>query len=207
MGVNYLLSVSAVGSLKKEIAPGDMVLPDQFFDRTKDREATFFGEGIVAHVGFGQPICKKFQTTVHQACQKVEVKTHLNGTYICMEGPLFSTKAESLFYRGLDASVIGMTNLTEAKLAREAGISYVPLSLSTDYDCWHEGEEDVTGLAVVEVMKKNVGTAKKIIHELSKIMIAGDSPFKDVLKTSIVTDLSIVPPATREKLSLFLKDL
>lgn len=207
LGVEFLLSVSAVGSMKEEIKPGDMVLPDQFFDRTKDRQATFFGEGIVAHVGFGEPICKKFQAFVHKACQMVGVKTHLNGTYICMEGPLFSTKAESLFYRSMDASVIGMTNLTEAKLAREAGMSYVPLSLSTDYDCWHEEEEAVTGAHVVEVMKKNVGTAKNIIRELCKDMIGGVSPFKDVLKYSIVTDLKIVPAATREKLSIFLQGL
>jgi 5'-methylthioadenosine phosphorylase len=207
LGVEFLLSVSAVGSLKKEIAPGDMVLPDQFYDRTMGRKSTFFGEGIVAHVGFGDPICKKFQAYVHKACKKVDVKTHLNGTYVCMEGPLFSTRAESNFYRSLDASVIGMTNLTEAKLAREAGISYVPLSLSTDYDCWHEEEEAVTGMAVVEVMKKNVGIAKKIIAELAKDMIDGKSPFHDVLKYSIVTDMKIVPPTTREKLSIFLQGL
>lgn len=208
LGVEFLLSVSAVGSLKKEIAPGDMVLPDQFYDRTLGRKSTFFGEGIVAHVGFGDPICKKFQDYVHKACKKVNVKTHLNGTYVCMEGPIFSTKSESYFYRTLDnACVIGMTNLTEAKLAREAGISYVPLSLSTDYDCWHEEEEAVTGAHVVEVMKKNVGNAKKIIAELTKDMIGGKSPFHDVLKFSVVTDLKIVPPATREKLSLFLQGL
>jgi len=207
LGVEFLLSVSAVGSLKKEIAPGDMVLPDQFYDRTMGRKSTFFGDGIVAHVGFGDPICKKFQAYVHEACKKVNVKTHVNGTYVCMEGPIFSTKSESHFYRSLNASVIGMTNLTEAKLAREAGISYVPLSLSTDYDCWHEEEEAVTGTHVVEVMKKNVGNAKKIILELSKNMIEGKSPFHDVLKYSIVTDLKIVPAATREKLSIFLQGL
>ena len=207
LGVEFLLSVSAVGSLKEEIAPGDMVLPDQFYDRTIGRKSTFFGEGIVAHVSFGEPICKEFQKYVHQACKKVDVKTHLNGTYVCMEGPLFSTKSESYFYRSLDASVIGMTNVTEAKLAREAGISYVPLSLSTVYDCWHESEEIVTGAMVVAVMQKNVVTAKKIIGELTKDMIAGPSPFKDVLKHSIVTDLKIVPHATREKLSIFLQGL
>jgi 5'-methylthioadenosine phosphorylase len=207
LGVEFLLSVSAVGSLKKEIAPGDMVLPDQFYDRTMGRKSTFFGEGIVAHVAFGDPICKKFQDYVHNACKKVNVKTHLNGTYVCMEGPLFSTRSESNFYRSLNASVIGMTNLTEAKLAREAGMSYVPLSLSTDYDCWHEEEDAVTGAHVVEVMKKNVGTAKRIIAELTKDMIGGASPFRDVLKYSIVTDLKIVPVATREKLSIFLQDL
>lgn len=207
LGVEFLLSVSAVGSLKEEIAPGDMVLPDQFYDRTMGRKSTFFGEGIVAHVTFGDPICKQFQDYVHKACKKVNVKTHLNGTYVCMEGPLFSTKSESHFYRSLNASVIGMTNVTEAKLAREAGMSYVPLSLSTDYDCWHESEEIVTGAMVVAVMKKNVETAKSIIRELCKDMIGGQSPFKDVLKFSIVTDLKIVPAATREKLSIFLQDL
>jgi 5'-methylthioadenosine phosphorylase len=206
LGVEYILSVSAVGSLKEEIPPGDMVLPDQFFDRTKDRNATFFGDGIVAHVPFGQPICKKLQDKIKQACDRVGAKTHVGGTYVNMEGPMFSTKAESMFYRSIGASIIGMTNLTEAKLAREAEMSYATLALSTDYDCWREGEEDVNALGVLEVMKKNVETAKKIIAELAKDMCEGPSPFKGVLKKSVLP-FDHAPAETREKLSLLLQDL
>lgn len=207
LGVEYILSVSAVGSLKKEIEPGHMVLPDQFFDRTKDRQATFFEKGIVAHVPFGQPICLKLQEKIKQACKRVGVKTHVGGTYVNMEGPMFSTKAESLFYQSIGASIIGMTNLTEAKLAREAEISYATLALSTDYDCWHEEEEDVNALGVLAVMKKNVNVAKSVIAEMTKDMCEGPSPFKGMLKTAVIRPLDQVPQETREKLSILLQDL
>jgi len=206
MGVSYILSVSAVGSLKKEIVPGHMVLPDQFFDRTKDRQATFFGNGIVAHVPFGQPICLKLQGKLKSACDQVGATTHVGGTYVNMEGPMFSTKAESQFYRSIGASIIGMTNLTEAKLAREAEMSYATLALATDYDCWHEGEEDVNALSVLEVMKENVANAKKIIAELCKNMCDAPSPFKGILKNSVLP-YDHAPEETREKLSILLQDL
>lgn len=206
LGVEYILSVSAVGSLKEEIEPGHMVLPSQFFDRTQGRKATFFGQGIVAHVPFGQPICTKLQNQLLQACKKVDVVTHVGGTYVNMEGPMFSTRAESQFYRSLDASIIGMTNCTEAKLAREAEISYATLALSTDYDCWREGEEDVNAMSVLEVMKNNIAKAKQIIAELSKDMCAGPSPYKGVLKMSVLP-FDQAPAETREKLSIFLQDL
>lgn len=163
VGVKAIFSVSAVGSLKEEIEPGHMVIPDQFFDRTKNRPSTFFEKGIVAHVSFAHPFSSYLRGLLKQACEEAKVVYHFGGTYICMEGPIFSTKAESEFYRMLKASVIGMTNLQEAKLAREAEIDYATLALSTDYDCWHPHQDAVTNDQVLQVMKKNIATSQKVL--------------------------------------------
>lgn len=204
LGVEWILSASAVGSMKEEIHPGDMVVPDQFIDRTYKRTSTFFGNGVVAHVPFGDPICKKLRQVVVQASKTCGAKTHDGGTYICMEGPQFSTRAESLSYRALGVSVIGMTNMPEAKLAREAEISYTTLALATDYDCWHEGHDAVTLDAVMAIMKSNVNMAKKIIKEVANHLPEGHSPFHGLLKTSIVTDRTMIPEETKQKLAIFL---
>lgn len=163
IGVKAIFSVSAVGSLKEEIEPGHMVIPDQFFDRTKDRPSTFFEKGIVAHVSFAYPFSSYLRGILKQACEEAKAVYHFGGTYVCMEGPQFSTKAESEFYRTLKAAVIGMTNLQEAKLAREAEIDYATLALSTDYDCWHPHQAAVTNDQVLQVMKKNIATAQKVL--------------------------------------------
>jgi len=154
LGVERIIAVSAVGSLKEEIRPLDIVIPDQFFDRTKARVDTFFGDGVVAHVGMADPVCAGVAEALHRATKQVGVRVHKGGTYVCMEGPQFSTRAESLVYRQLGVSVIGMTNLQEAKLAREAEICYATLALSTDYDCWHVGEEAVTVEMIITNLKK-----------------------------------------------------
>src|SRR4051794_21948047 len=163
LGVEWILSVSAVGSLKAEIHPGHIVIPDQFIDRTKSREASFFGNGVAGHVGFGDPICSNLAAHVYAAAKAAGAEVHQGGTYVVMEGPMFSTRAESNLYRSWGASVIGMTNLPEAKLAREAEICYSTIALSTDYDCWHETEEDVTVEAVLAIIRQNVDLAKKIV--------------------------------------------
>src|SRR5260370_40466253 len=165
LGVERILSASAVGSLQEQYAPLDMVIPDQFFDRTRARarESTFFGEGIVAHVAFAHPVCSQLGDTLAQACQAVDVKVHRGGTYICMEGPAFSTVAESNAYRSWGMDVIGMTNLQEAKLAREAEICYATLALVTDYDCWHPGHDSVTVDMILANLTQNAKTAQQAI--------------------------------------------
>jgi 5'-methylthioadenosine phosphorylase len=163
LGVSWIISVSAVGSLQMEVEPGHMVIIDQFIDRTKNRASTFFDNGIVAHVGFGDPVCPTLRSMLLAASREAGATVHDGGTYVCMEGPAFSTRAESNMYRSFGARVIGMTNLPEAKLAREAEISYATIAMSTDYDCWHEGHDDVTVEQVVRVARKNVATAQRII--------------------------------------------
>src|SRR6267378_642580 len=167
LGVERILSASAVGSLQEQYAPLDMVIPDQFFDRTRARarESTFFGEGIVAHVSFAHPVCDELGDLLEESCKVADVKTHRRGTYICMEGPAFSTKAESEVYRSWGMDVIGMTNLQEAKLAREAEICYATLALVTDYDCWHPGHDAVTVGTVVANLLQNAKTAQEAIAE------------------------------------------
>jgi len=172
LGVTHLLAVSAVGIMQEYIQPGDMVVPDQIFDRTKGvRPASFFGEGIVGHVAFADPFCDELRQLLLQAAGETEAKVHEGGTYICMEGPQFSTRAESHFYRReIDATVIGMTALPEAKLAREAELCYAMLAMGTDYDCWHEGEEDVSVEAVVAVLKANAERANEIVRKLVGVL-------------------------------------
>ncbi|MBJ96137.1 MAG: S-methyl-5'-thioadenosine phosphorylase [Rickettsiales bacterium] len=163
LGAQWCISLSAVGSLKEEIVPGQVVIIDQFIDRTKNRPSTFFGDGIVGHVPFGQPISPVLAGVLERASGEAGARVHVGGTYVCMEGPAFSTRAESFLYRSWGASVIGMTNLPEAKLAREAEIAYATIALATDYDCWHEGHDDVSVDAVVAIVKKNVALAKRIV--------------------------------------------
>lgn len=204
LGVEQIISVSAVGSLKEEIAPGHIVIPDQFIDRTKGvRRDTFFGDGIVAHVGFADPVCHALSATLYEAARKVGATTHKGGTYVCMEGPAFSTRSESLMYRGLEASIIGMTNLTEAKLAREAEICYGIIALSTDYDCWHDSHEDVTVDAIIQIIHQNVAMAKNIIRQ-AVVDISLDRPCScgSALQYAVITDKSVIPQDTRQKLDL-----
>jgi len=163
LGAQWCISLSAVGSLKEEIVPGHVVIIDQFIDRTKNRPSTFFGEGIVGHVPFGQPISPVLAGVLEKASLEAGATVHVGGTYVCMEGPAFSTRAESFLYRSWGASVIGMTNLPEAKLAREAEIAYATIALATDYDCWHDGHDDVSVDAVVAIVKQNVALAKRIV--------------------------------------------
>jgi 5'-methylthioadenosine phosphorylase len=206
LGVERIISVSAVGSMREEIAPGHIVIPDQFIDRTKGiRRDTFFGGGIVAHVGFADPVCADLSADLYAAAVAAGATVHRGGTYVCMEGPAFSTRAESRMYRGFDVSVIGMTNLTEAKLAREAEICYGVIALSTDYDCWHEGHDDVTVEAVVAIIRQNVAMAKEIIRQAVG-RIAGElhCPCREALKHTIISDLRVIPVETRENLELLI---
>jgi 5'-methylthioadenosine phosphorylase len=210
LGVEYIISASAVGSLKAEVKPLDLVIPDQFIDRTKERIATFFGEGIVAHVAFGDPICPQLAEILGDAVASLnlpEVTLHRGGPYICLEGPAFSTKAESNLYRSWGATVIGMTNLTEAKLAREAEIAYATLALVTDYDCWHPDHDHVTVEMVIENLHHNAINAQKVIQETVRRLAANPpvSAAHSALKYAILTRLDSVPVATKEKLALFLK--
>lgn len=163
LGVKQVISVSAVGSMKEAIRPGDVVLPDQFIDLTKRRISTFFDDGIVAHVGFGEPVCASVADTLEEAGRAAGARLHRGGTYVCMEGPQFSTKAESRLYRQWGVDVIGMTNMPEAKLAREAELCYATVALPTDYDCWHETEEAVTVEAILATLHKNVALAKQVL--------------------------------------------
>ena len=204
LGVERILSASAVGSLQERYAPLDIVIPDQFFDRTRARahESTFFGEGIVGHVTFAHPVCGELGDVLESACGSAEVKTHRGGTYLCMEGPAFSTKAESNVYRSWGMDIIGMTNLQEAKLAREAEICYATLALVTDYDCWHEGHDAVSVEAVIEYLNKNVRNAQIIMREAVRQL--NETPrgcaCSSALKNAIFTAPDLWPAATRQKL-------
>ncbi len=204
LGVEWILSVSAVGSLKEEYRPLDIVLVDQFFDRTKQgREATFFGGGIVAHISLADPVCGGLLNILREACAQAVpgVKVHAGGTYVNMEGPAFSTRAESNTYRKMGFDVIGMTNLTEAKLAREAEISYATMAMVTDYDCWHEVEEDVTVQAIVENLRRNAANAKAVLRAaLRKIPYRHDCACSHALEFAILTDKKAVAPAAKKKL-------
>ena len=204
LGVEYILSVSAVGSLQEQYAPTDMVIPDQFFDRTRARakESTFFGEGIVGHVTFAHPVCDELGDILEESCKTVGVNVHRGGTYLCMEGPAFSTKAESNVYRQWGMDIIGMTNLQEAKLAREAEIAYATLALVTDYDCWHEAHDAVTIDMVVEYLNKNVRNAQLILKEAVQKVAAKETPnqFRDAIKNAIFTAPDHWPAETAKKL-------
>lgn len=210
LGVEYLISASAVGSLKEAAKPLDMVVPDQFIDRTRNRVSTFFGEGLVAHITFGDPVCAALATRLAEAVASLdlpEVTLHRGGTYVCMEGPAFSTKAESQLYRSWGATVIGMTNLPEAKLAREAEMAYATLALVTDYDCWHPDHDSVTVEMVIGNLHKNAVNAQRAIREVVN-RIAADPPASEAhsaLKYAIITPLDKAPQATLDKLSLLLK--
>jgi len=204
LGVERILSASAVGSLQEKYAPLDMVIPDQFFDRTRGRvrESTFFGEGIVAHVSFAHPVCGALGDVLEESCRSVDVKVHRGGTYLCMEGPAFSSVAESNVYRSWGMDVIGMTNLQEAKLAREAEICYATLALVTDYDCWHPGHDAVSVETVIEYLNKNVRNAQTIMREAVKRLRNADRDCRcgTALKNAIFTAPDLWPEATTRKL-------
>ena len=205
LGVSRVFSVSAVGSMKEHIEPGHLVLPHQFVDRTTQRLGTFFDQGLVAHVSFAEPICQDFSGIVHRAAKQVGATTHVGGTYVCIEGPQFSTKAESNLYRQWGVDVIGMTNLPEAKLAREAEMCYVTLALATDYDCWHETEESVTVEAILKIMNDNVVQAKKVIQQALKYTTA---PRRcccgTALQQAIVTSPTAITAWAKRRYQLFL---
>jgi len=202
LGVSSLLAVGAVGSLREEIVPGHVVVPDQFIDRTFDRQATFFGDGVVAHVQFGDPVCKGLAGAVTKAAKDAGATVHEGGTYVCMEGPQFSTRAESNLYRSWNASVIGMTNLQEAKLAREAELCFASLALSTDYDCWHESEAEVDVASILALLHANAALAARAVAALATSLPDGDCACRHALEFAIVTDRATIPAATRERLSL-----
>ena len=205
LGVERIISVSAVGSLKEEHKPLDFVIPDQFVDRTRHRVDTFFGDGIVAHIGFGDPVCGELARVVKGACQSAGVAAKLGGTYVCMEGPQFSTKAESNIYRSWGADVIGMTNLQEAKLAREAEICYVTIAMVTDYDCWHPHHDEVTVAQVIAVLTKNAEHAAKVVKAaVGAVPKTRSCKCGSAVAHAILTDPAKIPPETKEKLKLIL---
>jgi 5'-methylthioadenosine phosphorylase len=201
LGVERILSVSAVGSMKEEIHPGEIMIPDQFYDHTRRRLGTFFGDGIVGHVSFAEPICAELANATHRAAETEGARVHRGGTYLCIEGPQFSSKAESQIYRQWGVDVIGMTNVTEAKLAREAEICYTTLALVTDYDCWHHAEEDVTVEAVIAILRNNVELAKKVIRQaLKQIPERRTCPCADALKNAIITSPEAISQRVIRKL-------
>ncbi len=198
-GVRKILSVSAVGSMREEIRPGDMVIVSQFIDRTSGRKSTFFTDNIVAHVSFADPVCKKLSEILYNVSKKIRERTHRDATYICINGPQFSTRAESHLYRSWGVDIIGMTNLPEAKLAREAGICYATLALATDYDCWREAD-DVNAFDVVKIIKQNVETAKKIVIELLDNLTFEECECQHSLDYALLTNKDVVPEETWERL-------
>ncbi len=204
LGVEWLLSFSAVGSLKEELAPLDFVIPGQFFDRTKGRPSTFFDEDVVVHVGFAHPVCAVLGDVAEAACRKVGVKVHRGGTYCCMEGPQFSTLAESNFHRACGFDVIGMTNLQEAKLAREAEMSYATVAMVTDYDCWHEEHDAVTVETVIAYLMKNAAHAQAVAAEAVANVPEGPSPFASSLANAIITDRAKISLESKSKYDLLI---
>ncbi len=210
LGVSYLISASAVGSLQAEVKPLDMVIPDQFIDRTRNRISTFFGDGVVAHIGFGDPICHELASILADSIDSLNlegVTLHRGGTYVCMEGPAFSTKAESNLYRSWGATIIGMTNLPEAKLAREAEIAYATLALATDYDCWHPDHDSVTVDLVIANLQRNAVNAQRVIQETVK-RVSLNPPISDAhsaLQFAIMTPWENVLSETKEKLHLLVR--
>ena len=202
LGVTHLVSVSAVGSLEEDVAPGHIVFPDQFIDRTFQRPSTFFGRGVVAHVQFGNPVCPVLLPQLAAAADQVGAVNHVGGTYVCMEGPAFSTKAESQLYRSWGGRVIGMTNLQEAKLAREAELCFATIALATDYDCWHESEEEVSVEAVLAVMQQNIATSRQILSQLIATFAPGDScGCASALQYAILTARDRIPEQVRTDLA------
>jgi 5'-methylthioadenosine phosphorylase len=202
LGVQRIISVSAVGSMKEEIVPGHIVIPDQFFDRTQGKRAsTFFGQGVTGHVQFADPVCSELSGVLFAAGQRAGATVHQGGTYICIEGPNFSTRAESMIYRSWGVDIIGMTNLPEARLAREAEICYGTVALATDYDCWHDTHEDVSVETVLEIIKQNVAMARNIIKYAARALSeAPQCGCGDSLKYAIMTDRSLIPEQTRKDL-------
>ena len=202
LGVERILSVGAVGSLKENLAPLDIVLPDQFVDRTRGRVSTFFGGGLVAHISFADPVCPDLLEQVHRASHKAGIPSKKGGIYLCMEGPAFSTKAESNLYRSWGMDVIGMTNLQEAKLAREAEICYVTIALVTDYDCWRESHESVSADMIIGNLQKNCQAAQSIIMQtVQDLQYARNCQCGEALKYALITDKASIPDVTKKKLA------
>jgi 5'-methylthioadenosine phosphorylase len=205
LGVERIVSLSAVGSLKEEHRPLDFVIPDQFFDRTRGRASTFFGEGLVAHIAFADPVCPEVAGVVEEACRAAGVNVTRGGTYLCMEGPAFSTRAESEIYRSWGMDVIGMTNLQEAKLAREAEICYATVAMVTDYDCWHPDHDAVTVEQIISNLLKNAANACKVVLEaVSRMPAARSCKCGSALAHAIITDRQLAPEATRRKLGILI---
>lgn len=205
LGVKYIFSISAVGSLKQEIAPKDIIVPDQVIDRTKSRPNTLYGNGLVVHISFAEPFCNFMRKIIFDSAKKVGAKVHNGGKYVCMEGPAFSTKAESFLYRSWDASIIGMTALPEAKFAREAEICYAIMALATDYDCWHEVEEAVSCDVVIRILQENSERAKRIVKEAVKSLdIEFDCSCHHALAPAIMTDKKMVSKDVYKKVELFI---
>ena len=201
LGVERIISVSAVGSLKEELRPGEFLVPDQFVDRTKNRVSTFFGEGLVAHVGFDKPTCAQVSSVLADASVHCGVMVHRKGTYVCIEGPQFSTLAEANMHRQLQFDVIGMTNVTEAKLAREAEICYATIAMITDFDCWHPEHESVTAAQIIATLVQNAENAQRVLREAVRAMPAEcNCRCGTALKHALVTDMKLVPKATKKKL-------
>ncbi|HEX3033831.1 MAG TPA: S-methyl-5'-thioadenosine phosphorylase [Thermodesulfobacteriota bacterium] len=207
LGVEYIISVSAVGSMREEIAPGHIVIPDQFFDHTKRRASTFFGDGIVAHVSMADPVCPELSDVLYKASVNSGATVHKGGTYICIEGPQFSTRGESNIYRKWGVDVIGMTNMPEAKLAREAEICYGVLALSSDYDCWHESHADVTVEDIIQVLMKNVELAKRIIKQAVPMIYeeGRGCPCSNALENSIITSRDAISEEAKTRLNLLIE--
>ncbi len=205
VGCSDVISVSAVGSMREDIVPGDMVLVDQFIDRTVSRPRTLFGDGVVAHVGFADPVSPRVHKSLVAACKSLQIRHHVGGAYVCIEGPQFSTRAESHTFRTWpNVSVIGMTNLPEARLAREAELPYATVALATDYDCWNDAHDAVTVDQVVATLNANVANARKIIKAVAADPPAGPCPSQDALKFAIMTAPHAIPPQQRERLALLL---
>lgn len=205
LGVEQIISVSAVGSMKEEIVPGHIVIPDQFFDRTQGkRAATFFGNGVVGHVQFADPICEELADILVESATEVGATVHKGGTYICIEGPNFSTRAESNIFRSWGVDIIGMTNIPESRLAREAEICYGTVALATDYDCWHDGHDDVSVEAVIAIIQQNVATARKIIKTAVEKIVEQrrdrSCACASALQFAIMTDKSLIPEETKQAL-------
>jgi 5'-methylthioadenosine phosphorylase len=202
LGVEYILSASAVGSLKEEYRPADIVIPDQFFDRTKGRPSSFFGRGLVGHVGFAHPFCRILSGVAHESGKRAGATVHKGGTYVCMEGPQFSTLAESKLYRAWGMDIIGMTNLQEAKLAREAEICYTTIALVTDYDCWHPDHDSVTVEMVMSILAKNAATAQQIIAgAVERLPYERTCECASALKYALVTRPEMVPDQVKKDLA------
>jgi 5'-methylthioadenosine phosphorylase len=202
LGVERIISVSAVGSLQEDLRPGEFLVADQFVDRTKNRVSTFFGNGLVAHVAFAKPTCPQVSAVLADASERCAVKVHGRGTYVCIEGPQFSTLAEAHLHRQLRFEVIGMTNVTEAKLAREAELCYGTIAMITDYDCWHPEHESVTATQIIATLNQNAENAQKVLREAVRSMPAERTcKCGAALKHALITDLNLVPPATKKRLA------
>jgi 5'-methylthioadenosine phosphorylase len=205
VGVGRVISVSAVGSMKEHMRPGDVVLPNQFIDLTKRRSSTFFDQGVAAHVAFSDPVCARLAAALHKATQEAGATVHAQGTYLCIEGPQFSTRAESMLYRQWGVDVIGMTNLPEAKLAREAELCYATMALVTDYDCWHEHEAAVTVEGILETLRKNIALAKRVLR--TALTVAAEPRTcvcRRALESALVTAPSRIPASARKRLALLI---